>query len=138
MIGRRLVQCGLALALVLSLAGCGSRGVSLEDVAVDRSIVTGSITPAKPPADQLSDEVTIRNAVSSADIQRLGSTALPWANVSTGSQGSITGIAETRANGVLCRAFTTTRESFRGVAIYAGEACQGHGGEWLMRSFTES
>ena len=98
----------------------------------------GSIKPetTKPPADQVSDEVTVRNAVSSADIRRIE--ALPWANASTGSQGSISAIMQTETNGVICRSFTTTRESFRGVAIYKGETCRGFDGEWLMRSFVES
>lgn len=126
------------LASTLMLAACGSRGVTLEDIAVDTTLVTGSIKPetTKPPADQVSDEVTVRNAVSSADIRRIE--ALPWANASTGSQGSISAIMQTETNGVICRSFTTTRESFRGVAIYKGETCRGFDGEWLMRSFVES
>jgi hypothetical protein len=140
MIGGRLAQCALALSLGLFLAGCGgSRGVTLEDVAVDKSIVTGSIDRKKAPsADQLSDEATVRNAVSSANLEQLGSGSLAWANSSTGSQGAISAIVENDRSGILCRRFSASRESFRGVALYQGETCRGVDGNWWMKSFTES
>lgn len=125
----------LCLLGALTLAACGARGVTLEDVAVDKSIVTGALDSTKPPADQISDETTIVNAVSSANLRQFAS--LSWANSTTGSQGVISEISETETNGILCRSFRTSRESFRGVALHAGETCRDVNGNWRMRRFSE-
>lgn len=127
-----------ALALVvLPLAACGAGGFSLEQAEVDRTILTSSTTASASPFDQdrASDEATIRNAVSSADIQELGGKAVPWANSDTGSRGSITELAESEDNGQLCRRFTASRESFDGVALFKGEVCLAGAGAWRMQDF---
>ncbi|TIX02377.1 MAG: hypothetical protein E5V57_22320 [Mesorhizobium sp.] len=128
----------VAIVLVaLPLAACGAGGFSLEQAEVDRTILTSS-TPAAASAidqDRASDQATIRNAVSSADIQELGGQAVPWANSDTGSRGSITELAESRDNGQLCRRFTASRESFDGVALFKGEVCLAGAGAWRMQGF---
>ncbi len=126
------------LTLALSLAACGAGGFSLEKADVDRSIVTSSTpySPAAPTAaDQDSDQTTIGNAVSSADIKELGGQAVPWANAGTGSRGAITELVELKDGGLTCRRFSATRESFDGVALYKGELCLAGAGGWRMQEF---
>jgi hypothetical protein len=117
----------------MSLAGCAG-GMGLDKVDADPSIITSGVPQDANTADatRLSDEATIRNAVSSADIEAAAATPLAWANADTGSRGTITGMVESKDNGRLCRSFTTTRESFDGIALYRGEACLMGGGGWRM------
>ena len=125
------------LMLALPLAACGAGGFSLEKADVDRSIITSSApsVPAAPAADQDSDQTTIGNAVSSADIKELGGQAVPWANAGTGSRGAITELVELKDGGLTCRRFSATRESFDGVALYKGELCLAGAGGWRMQEF---
>lgn len=128
----------VAIVLVaLPLAACGAGGFSLEQAEIDRTILTSSTPAAASPIDQdrASDQATIRNAVSSADIQELGGQAVPWANSDTGSRGSITELAESRDDGQLCRRFTASRESFDGIALFKGEVCLAGAGAWRMQDF---
>lgn len=123
--------------VAIPLAGCGAGGFSLQKAEVDRSLITSSTPASVTPidSDRASDQTTIRNAVSSADIQELGGQAVPWANSGTGSRGSITELAEFKDKGQLCRRFTASRESFDGVALFKGEACLASAGVWLMQDF---
>ena len=125
------------LAMVLPLSACGVGGFSMAQADVDRSIVTGSVQAAAPATrtETASDQTTIRNAVSSADVEGLAGKAIPWANSDTGSRGTITGLVEYKDRGQLCRRFTTSRESFDGVAMYKGEACLATAGDWSMLDF---
>jgi hypothetical protein len=112
-----------------------------EEPETDASILTSSVDAsyeALRNSQSISDQTTIRNAVSSANLDELGSKPLDWANAETRSRGAITNLVETRKKDVLCRAFKTSRESFDGVAVYAGEACLGRDGSWYMRSFAPS
>lgn len=130
---------GVLLLVVLPLAGCGARGFSIEDAVPDRSIVTGSISrdapAATPDVAATSDEMTIRNAVSSAIVDEVSAEGIGWANAETGSRGAINAITESRDSGYLCRAFTASRESFDGVRLYRGETCLGAARLWVMKSF---
>ena len=126
------------MAAGLSLSACAAGGFSLEKAEVDRSLLTGTVAsnPQAPvDADRLSDESTIRNAVSAADISGLGTSPLPWANANTGSRGAISNMIEHKENGALCRKFTASRESFDGVSLYQGEACLADAGAWRMLAF---
>ncbi|PBC02011.1 RT0821/Lpp0805 family surface protein [Mesorhizobium sp. WSM3860] len=126
------------LTLALPLAACGAGGFSLEKAEVDRSIITSSApsSPAMPAtSDNDSDQTTIGNAVSSADVQELGGQAVPWANAGTGSRGSITELVELKDGDLTCRRFNATRESFDGVAMYQGELCMASAGGWRMQEF---
>jgi surface antigen len=123
---------------MLVLGGCGAGGFSLEQADVDRSVVTSSI-PATPPsgdANLVADQATIRNAVSSADVEALVGKDISWANSETGSRGAIMQLSEDKTGGQLCRHFTATRESFDGVALFKGEACMVGYGAWRMQAFT--
>ena len=135
--GRMRVAFGLAA--VVTLAGCGARGFSIEDAVPDRTLVTSSI-PAQQSvvagdAMAASDEETIRNAVSSAIIEQAGEDGLGWANASTGSRGAIRQISEQRDGSRLCRRFVASRESFDGVHLYRGETCLGPARIWTMTVF---
>lgn len=122
-----------ALLALLALPGCTMSGAN--EPAVDAALVTSDVAgePAAPEA--LSDQATIRDAVTSADLGE-GARELAWANADTGSRGAITALAEERrGNGQLCRSFTTSRESYDGVALYQGEACKAQSGPWRMLDF---
>ncbi|WP_054309051.1 RT0821/Lpp0805 family surface protein [Mesorhizobium sp. 1M-11] len=128
-----------APCVLLVLAGCGAGGFSLEKAEVDRSIVTGSISSGasnNTDAGMASDETTIRNAASSADLQGLANQAVPWANSATGSRGAITALAETgdtiRGR---CRQFDVSRESYDGVTMYKGSICMTPTGAWKTQDF---
>ncbi|MEP9370890.1 RT0821/Lpp0805 family surface protein [Mesorhizobium sp. KR1-2] len=126
------------LTVAFSLCGCAAGGFSLEKAEVDRSLVTGTVSSTgqvSADAQQVSDEATIRNAVSAADITELGGGALAWANTDTGSRGAINNLIESSDNGALCRKFTTSRESFNGVGLYHGEVCRAGAGAWRMMNF---
>ncbi|MBB4953766.1 hypothetical protein H4S14_001826 [Agrobacterium vitis] len=122
-------------ALCLIASGCVGNVLDFGDTAkVDRSISTGTI-PTGP--EKTSDQDTIRNAVSSADLVRLGTTPVPWANTTTGSAGVITTIAEDSNSGVVCRAFVTSRHAYDGIAKFYGRACLVGNGQWQLVSFNQ-
>jgi hypothetical protein len=126
------------LTAMLPLCACASGGFSLEKAEIDRTILTGDVSERGAQItdpERLSDEATIRNAVSSADIEGLDGAPLPWANAGTGSRGAITALAEHKDEGALCRRFTTSRESFDGVGLYQGEVCMVAAGAWRIESF---
>lgn len=126
-----------AFACALVVAGCGSRGVTLDDIAKDTSIITGSVSPSAKPKDdtEISDATTIRNVVSALDLDAGAPTLLAWANAETGSRGALSDISEHSESGTRCRRFEATRESFDGIAIYQGESCLASGGIWAMTAF---
>lgn len=125
------------LAGVLALTGCGAGGFSLEKADVDRSLVTGSVTADQPSASAAieADQDTIRNAVSSADVEELAGREIAWANVGTGARGVISRLAETKQGGRLCRSFAGSRESYDGVAMFEGETCMVGQGLWRLEAF---
>ena len=124
---------GLAM---LSLSGCMAGGFDLlSDSKVDRSVATGTVPQTPPSTDTLSDEMTVRNAVTSADVGRIGAQPLAWANASTGSAGVIDTIVENNDAGQVCRQFRTTRHSYDGIAKFMGKTCLVGGGNWQLLSF---
>ena len=127
----------MLLIAALPLAACASGSVDMSKADVDQSSLTGALPGSDQASDavRVSDEATIRNAVSSADPEQAKLQALAWANADTGSRGAISSMLEKKENGVICREFTASRESFDGVALYSGDACQGDRGNWFMRSF---
>lgn len=134
----RVVFVWLSLASALALAGCGAGSFSIEDAIPDRSVLTGAISRKPPPPPDpvaMSDEETIRNAVTSAIVDEVGDGGLGWANASTGSRGAISQISERQDGNRLCRRFTASRESFEGVHMYRGETCLGPAKIWLMTGF---
>ena len=109
------------------------KGFDEEGFVFYTSNVSAPRTPVE--MERLSDEATIRNAVTSADVETLAGAPLPWANAETGARGRISGIVETRGKGTLCRAFSATRESFDGVGMFKGQACMVASGAWRMQRF---
>lgn len=128
-----------ASAAAILLAGCMSDGVSVPGFSsTDTKLTTSAVPNAyTAPSDTVSDEATIRNAVTSADLSQMGSVAIPWANTSTGSAGVITSITEENNGSYACRIFVTTRHSYRGIANFTGKACLVGSGEWQVISFKE-
>jgi surface antigen len=124
-------------ACLLPLAACASGGVDMSKIDVDETLQTSSTGGTTPDETQVSDTSTIRNAVSVADVEALKSAPLAWANSDTGSRGTISGVTETKAAGVLCRTFTASREAYDGVGLYRGEACRGNQGDWRMQEFEQ-
>nr|CAD6422622.1 lipoprotein [Rhizobium sp. Q54] len=129
-----------ARTLALVIAGlCTASCTSSLDLLgsaskVDRSISTGTVA-RKGSDTTLSDETTVRNAVTSADLSLLGDAPLPWANAATGSAGVVSTIKEARDTGRVCRDFTTTRHSYEGIAMFSGQACLTGRGDWLLTAF---
>lgn len=124
----------LILAATLPLSGCFGGGMDLFGSDVDRSISTNTVQQKKS-AEGRSDELTVQNAVSSADLSRSDS-RLPWANATTGSAGVVTAIQEQKSNDVVCRNFSTTRHSYEGIAYFSGKTCTAGSGQWQLMSFT--
>jgi hypothetical protein len=127
-----------ALTVALSLSACATGTLDISDAGdVDQVAQTGSLPASGQPADptRVSDETTIRNAVSSADPEQAKLQPLAWANAETGSRGAISDMMEKEEGGQLCRQFTASRESFDGVALYSGDACKGVRGVWYLRDF---
>lgn len=115
--------------------------MGLSKVESDPTILTSSVDASYETlktSQSISDQVTIRNAVSSANLEDLGGKPLAWANAETTSRGAISALVEVRKKNLLCRKFRTSRESFDGVSIYSGEACLGRDGAWYLRSFEQS
>ncbi len=124
---------GIAL---LSLTGCTTGGMDVFSSAkVDKSVTTGAIAKAPPAPDTQSDEVTVRNAVTSADLTKLKGQPLAWANASTGSAGVIDTIVENNATGQVCRQFRTTRHAYDGIANFYGKTCLVGDNDWQVLAF---
>ncbi|MDP3898375.1 MAG: RT0821/Lpp0805 family surface protein [Mesorhizobium sp.] len=141
---RRVAAASVLAALVAcaaTVSGCAGGGFGLRKAEADPTILTGALPPASDgvaDSQRISDQATVRNAISSANIEDLNGAPIAWANVDTGSRGTIYGVSERREGGVLCRRFTASRESFQGISLYRGEACAAGDGAWWMRSFDES
>jgi hypothetical protein len=133
------VTTAVALVSFFTLGGCVGGGMDyLSSAKVDRSVTTGTLPTAPVTTDSISDEATVRNAVTSADLQKLNGQTVPWANASTGSAGVIDMIVESNASGVVCRQFRTTRHSYDGIANFSGRTCLVGQGEWQLLSFQQA
>lgn len=130
---RSLIHAAAAVSCV-SLSGCTSSMDLFGGDKVDR-ISTGSIQAKPQSGTSVSDEATVRNAVTSADLAKVGAAPVPWANTATGSAGVVSSIREDKNQGHVCRAFTTTRHSYEGIALFSGQACLTNGGDWLLTAF---
>jgi surface antigen len=135
--GARLTGIVFPVLTLIALSGCAAGGFGLDKANVDPSITTGDVGGADASnPEQRSDEATIRNAVSAADLELLkAGSPLPWANADTGSRGAIDSLVEEKQGQQLCRTFTASRESFDGVSLYKGQACMVAPGAWQMQEF---
>ena len=126
----------LLFVAALALQACASRGIESATADIDQATQTGALPAGQAPdPTQVSDETTIRNAVSAADPEAAKINPLAWANAETGSRGAISEMLEREEGGTLCRQFKASREAFDGVALFAGDACKGDRGVWYMRDF---
>lgn len=130
----------LVVGSVALLSGCAMSGFDLEKAVPDKATITGSVNKASAveevtDSSKMSDQNTIRNVVSALNFTQWGKTPIPWANPDTGSQGTITTVAEKKTDLGLCREFQTSREAFDGAALYRGQACMTQGGAWALTSF---
>jgi surface antigen len=110
----------------------------LSTAKVDRTVTTGTIPQAPVTTDSVSDETTVRNAVTSADLSKTNGQPLPWANASTGSAGVIDTIVENANSGQICRQFRTTRHAYDGIANFYGKTCLIDSGNWQLMSFQQA
>ncbi|WP_223385687.1 RT0821/Lpp0805 family surface protein [Oricola cellulosilytica] len=134
----------MLLLVIAVLGGCSMTGRGLEQAA------TGAVALAESPyvtrdpfvtaddaagaeRDRILDEDTIRNAVTSADLDAEGDSTLSWANASTGSSGDISGIEEREVARQICRKFSATREAYDGVTLYQGDLCLDRRTGWWTR-----
>lgn len=134
---RPLALSAAILLIGLSLAGCtSSLDLFGSSEKVDRTIATGTVPgAAQHTGTALSDEATVRNAVTSADLAKLNDASVPWANTATGSAGVVSQIREARNDGHICRDFMTTRHSYEGIAMFSGQACLTGSGDWMLTAF---
>lgn len=122
---------------ISGLSGCMGSMDLFGDPKVDRSIATSTVSGQKN-AEAMSDEMTVSNAVTSADMSKLDGKPLPWANASTGSAGVISAIQEqTAGSGSVCRHFQTSRHSYRGISKFRGQTCLDGDGRWQLMQFQE-
>lgn len=127
----------LAVTGMLAVSGCAMNSVSIDKAVPDTANITGSVTPAQPEDTKAdSDKLTVRNIVSALNFTQWGKKPIPWANPDTGSQGTITTVAEKKNEAGLCREFQTSKESFEGVMLYQGETCMNGDGQWVLKSFS--
>jgi hypothetical protein len=123
---------------LLSLTGCFGSGTDMmSSVKIDRSVATGTIPQRPVTNDTVSDEATVSNAVTSADLAKLNGQPVPWANASTGSAGVIDTIVEQDNSGEVCRQFRTTRHAYDGIANFYGKTCLLGAGNWQLLSFQQ-
>lgn len=130
----------LAVAAGVSLlAGCAG-GFDLGRLDADRSIVTGSVgmPTGQKPDSRVSDEAAIRATIAAWDGGEDAPRTVPWVNANTGSSGAITRLSDVREDGRRCRMFTALRDSFSGSTRYAGKACIGEGGSWIVTDLIQA
>jgi len=134
---------GVAAFMLFGLltAGCTTSMLGMGGGKdVDQGLVTSTVASTQPVQDveAQSDGLTVRNAISSADLSTLDAAPLAWANADTGSRGAISSVTEDSQQGQVCRKFTTTRERFDGISLYQGRACMVAPGTWQLTAFAPS
>lgn len=96
----------------------------------DRSLVTGTIPPQPSEPRPGSDEAVVVKAVAEAKPDATGTAGIPWANTDSGTAGVISALRQSSEGGTTCRTFETSRQSYDGIALYVGKACEMPGGPW--------
>lgn len=129
------VRVAATAIIVAFLAGCAGK-IDATSLGIDDSIHTGSVQAERSPAADIGlDALTIRNAVTSADLPALDGRPLAWANAETGSSGNVSRIDEFVDTGATCRRFVASRQNFEGILLYRGETCLRERGNWQLRQF---
>jgi len=119
--------------LCFSIQACVVSGNQNQTRQTDHSLITSAVTAAKgniddvlPPADQR----VIRDFVAKAGKNHTG--GLTWVSQETGNRGTISALADLQENGHTCRTFQTTRESYDGVLLFSGKACNISDNIWTI------
>lgn len=120
-------------AVVSIVSGCSRSGMNPASALAVDPVNTSAIQPLSADADILADSAIARDVVIEADTAQFG-TPLPWANPETGAAGVITALSEVQGDSGPCRAFSTTRNGFDGIAQFDGRACR-FDGKWVLVRF---
>lgn len=152
---KRLIVRMTIVASLATLSGCTFSGsttendfstgaISIADNAptIAADPFASQTSPNQDPSttDRLLDEDTIRLAVTAADLSKLSSQSLAWANQATGSSGIISNIEQRLEAGQTCRSFDATRNAYDGILLYQGEVCLDKGSGWwtrIMRPYSD-
>lgn len=121
------------LSIALPLQGCVVVSPKTAQHKADNTIITGSVDIGSVnnglAASQIAlngDEQAIRQKITTDP----NAATLNWTNEATGSSGTMSILNSFVENGVPCRNFKTTRESFNGIMVYEGKACQQQDTSW--------
>jgi hypothetical protein len=114
--------------LVTCLYGCGSGMQGVLGSGID-SVLTTSSTPAPQVTDPNGPAILMA-------LTQNPTPGVEWENAEDGARGKISSVDRKDKNGVSCLAFRSTRESFDGIHLYEGEACQTPRGIMALRSLT--
>ncbi|UXN06616.1 RT0821/Lpp0805 family surface protein [Bartonella sp. HY761] len=117
------------LVLGSCLQACVIVQPKTPQIMPDNSIITGSIggnSVNLPKVDLGGDEKVMREQIAAQP----DSSIVNWKNDATGSRGTMSILNSFVENGSQCRSFKTTRESFNGIMIYQGKACQQNDTSW--------
>jgi len=127
--------CVLSLCVLQACAIANPRG---EKYAPDQTI-TGATFPAEAGLDDerlRGDGRIIRDHVIKVSLSDpVNRQGMVWENDVTGSRGMISNIQPVREGEHQCRTFEATRESFDGVLVYEGKACDTSNGGWILSHF---
>lgn len=107
-------------ALIAVLQGCAGAPPSAV-LALDTTLTTASIPQIRP---MLSDRLLAEDVPSIVSALAPEGSGKSWQNGQTGAHGKIVSAFAADDAGRSCITFTTTRESFEGVGLYDGKACE--------------
>lgn len=114
--------------LVTCLHGCGS-GMQVLSSGIDSVLTTGS-TPSARVTDPNGPAILMA-------LTQNPEPGVEWENAEEGARGKISSVDRKDENGVQCLSFQSTRESFDGIHLYEGKACQTSRGVMALRSLTK-
>ncbi|MCT7373594.1 RT0821/Lpp0805 family surface protein [Chelativorans salis] len=117
-------------ALAAWVHGCAASAQDADQWS-DRNFTTASV-PAVSAFGEGADTKLIL-AVLARDV--MNAVGKEWENSESGARGRITAMSRQEADGPGCVAFTTTRQSFDGVNLYRGLACENAAGFLHLRDF---
>lgn len=93
----------------------------MAELRPDPSLTTASVPPASAAPDKETDGQVVLAVLSREDSDAAGR---KWENPTSGARGLISAVNRQEVEGQSCLAFTTTRESFDGINLYRGLACE--------------
>lgn len=128
---RSLCRVLFLVSLVAWVHGCAGGAQGLADIAPDASLTTASV----PTETEMTDNERDARLILAQLVDGADATGASWENPATGARGTILDIAEVEHVEASCLAFAVTRESYEGIGVYDGLACQGASGVWDIREF---